>query len=205
MADLHNLLVKRRLDEIKKDNKIKSDRAFALSLGTDPSFYGKILKGDRPFPQSIIEALKEKYAVNETWLQHGTGSKYSANAPHKSVDASGRTGPTRKNESSSLVFMEGKTEATYLKEYLEVMKTRLSDLEEDKKFLQRMMEANLISISNSQTVVLAYQKAWVEWMAEREAGADKKKKLALMDRMGRLIAEKLGVPEQKDKGVLAGT
>ncbi|MDP4256334.1 MAG: hypothetical protein Q8938_20195 [Bacteroidota bacterium] len=65
-----------RLEDVIKDKRPKSLRVFALNVGADPSFFSKIMKGEKPLTENIAKGLFEKYGVNEDWLFTGQGPKY---------------------------------------------------------------------------------------------------------------------------------
>lgn len=77
MQEIDNKEVATRLAQIIKDQRAKSKRAFALSINSDPSFFGKILKGDKPITESVATAIAGKYGVNEDWLYYGKGDAYA--------------------------------------------------------------------------------------------------------------------------------
>ena len=65
-----------RLEEIIADKRVKSKRAFALSIGVDPSFFDKMVKGATSITAAYADKIAEKYGVNKEWLFTGTGPKY---------------------------------------------------------------------------------------------------------------------------------
>lgn len=73
MQPIDNKEVGDRLSEIMRINRVKSTRAFALSVGADPSFFAKIVKGERPLTESIGNEVAEKYGVSLDWLIEGVG------------------------------------------------------------------------------------------------------------------------------------
>jgi hypothetical protein len=58
---------------------------------------------------------------------------------------------------------------------------------------------NLTDIKGDTHAGLAYQKAWVEFVAESEAKGDQKKKDQIKANMNKLLAQSLGVIPKKDK------
>lgn len=53
--------------------------------------------------------------------------------------------------------------------------------------LYTLLNSSLVRISDDQQIVLAYHKAWVEFVAEKEAKGDKQKKKEIQAKMGRLV------------------
>ena len=73
------------------DSRPRSLRSFALSLNIDPSLFSKILKGERPANQQIIDALVKKYNASEKWLLTGDGDMYMTpkERAHHAQDSNG--------------------------------------------------------------------------------------------------------------------
>jgi hypothetical protein len=65
-----------RLESIISEKRIKSSRAFALSINVDPSLFAKVLKGEREISDSMVKSISEKYNINPDWLLLGHGEKY---------------------------------------------------------------------------------------------------------------------------------
>ena len=65
-----------RVSELMADQRPKSQRAFALSIDQDPSFFAKIVKGEKPITESVISSLASKYGANKDWIVSGRGPKY---------------------------------------------------------------------------------------------------------------------------------
>jgi hypothetical protein len=76
MAKSDDKAVGKRLEGLIEEMRIKSIRAFALSINTDPSLFSKVLKSVRPISDSMVKELKEKYGVNPDWLLYGRGEKF---------------------------------------------------------------------------------------------------------------------------------
>lgn len=68
--------------------------------------------------------------------------------------------------------------------------------------LYALLNSSLVRISDDQQIALAYQKAWVEYEAEKAAKGDPKKKREIISHMGKLVDGKLmgGVKEDKNPG-----
>ena len=88
-------------------------------------------------------------------------------------------------------------QAYYEKKFIE-------QLEKENDRLFRLLETNLTGISMTATTTLAYQKAWVDYIADYHAQGDPKKKDAIMMKMGKLVAGALGLPDKMDSPVDVG-
>ena len=82
MQQVDNKSISERLRKIESDLRLKSRRAFALSINADPSFFDKILKGTTPLTEAYAEALEKKYGVSREWLFSGEGEVYLKDRPH---------------------------------------------------------------------------------------------------------------------------
>lgn len=81
-----------------------------------------------------------------------------------------------------------------LKDYIDLLKYT-----NDRLFAT--LNSTLGQIHNDQQVALAYQKAWVEYEAEKESAGDESKKKKLMYKMGKLVDGKLkGKPSEGNPG-----
>ncbi len=78
--------------------------------------------------------------------------------------------------------------------YVQLMEEVIAGLKKDKTWLQGVIDANLIGLSDLSRTTLAYQKAWVEYISERDA--DPKNRKAVRARLDKLIAAKMGAGEQ---------
>jgi len=65
-----------RLKEVMADQRLKSQRAFALAISADPSFFDKIIKGKKDLTEGVASNLEAKFGVSQEWLYHGRGPKY---------------------------------------------------------------------------------------------------------------------------------
>jgi hypothetical protein len=87
MPKLDDKAIAKRLQEVIDDKKLKSERAFALSINADPSYLSKILKVQKTITDSILSALEKKYMVRRDWILHGTGLKYGTNVPRELTES----------------------------------------------------------------------------------------------------------------------
>jgi phage repressor protein C with HTH and peptisase S24 domain len=121
MSQSENELIIARLKQIMNEYRAKSVRAFALSINTDPSFFAKILKGEKELTQNVADQIRSKYGVNADWLQTGKGEK--AEPQHiQNLDQNKKPGSI-----------------DYQAKYI-------AGLEEDKAWLKRMLETSLAEI-----------------------------------------------------------
>lgn len=72
-----------RLKEVIKEKRIKSTRAFALSIDVDPSYMAKVLKCERSVTETTVKAIADKYSIRPDWLLWGKGEKYGQSEPHE--------------------------------------------------------------------------------------------------------------------------
>jgi hypothetical protein len=86
-----------------------------------------------------------------------------------------------------------------LQDYLELQKEMITRLSEDKERLFSLLNSSLVRISDDQQIALAYQKAWVEYEAEKSAKGDPKKKREIISHMGKLVDGKLMGDVKEDK------
>lgn len=88
-----------------------------------------------------------------------------------------------------------------LQDYLNMQEQRITELRRDKDLLYQMLNSTLGQIHSDQQVAIAYQKAWVEYEAERVSEGDESKKKKIMYKMGKLVDGKLkGKPLEGSPG-----
>lgn len=75
---------------------------------------------------------------------------------------------------------------------------RAKRAEEQNDRLMALLESNLNMLHTEVRVGLAYQKAWVEYEAEKAAQGDEKKQQEVLDKMGRLVRSKIKVDPKTD-------
>jgi vacuolar-type H+-ATPase subunit E/Vma4 len=64
---------------------------------------------------------------------------------------------------------------------------RIDELKNDKEELTKMLNSVLGRIHSDQQIALAYQKAWVDYEAEKAAKGDQKRKKEIMYKMNKLV------------------
>lgn len=157
MIKLNDSEIAKRLKELKADKRLKSARAFALSIDADPSFFDKILKGEKSLTENYLSALVLKYGVNEKWILFGEGEKYRPNIPHG----------TSKNEEQELLAL-----------LIELMKRQNVILERQTNNVEKKVEridVNLDSVLVNQREILAMQTGYHDAILENLAAIRKVK------------------------------
>lgn len=116
-----NKEVGKRLEGLMVDLRLKSRRAFALSVGADPSFFDKIMKGTATLTDGYAKLIEEKYGVNKEWLFTGKGDKHPGGK-------------------------EKAREIDYQAKYYELLEKEKKALEDDKAFFKEIIKTNLAVI-----------------------------------------------------------
>ena len=75
-----------RIKSVMQEEKIKAS-SFSEKLGYNESSMSKILRGIRPVPASLIDAISAAYNVNKDWLLSGKGTMYKEEEKHEEKDA----------------------------------------------------------------------------------------------------------------------
>lgn len=109
-----------RLIELEKELGIKSSRQFALSIKMDPSYLGKVQRGETAISKKYIDRLAKLYKINTEWLLHGKGEKYGINVPHETTEI-------LKNEQEETNYKD--KYISLLEETLEILKKKLEEAE----------------------------------------------------------------------------
>jgi transcriptional regulator with XRE-family HTH domain len=192
------------LSEILKskiDKNGKSKTYVASKLGVTEKTIENYINGKRqPKPQalSILAKLLDfdlnSIADSEQFVPDGTPMNIGVVIE----------GPELKHSAAiSAQFLAGRL--TGKDELLQEKEARRREAEERAKRaeaandrLMALLESNLGMLHIEARIGLAYQKAWVEYEAEKASGGDKKKKKEILDRMDRLIREKIQVDPKMD-------
>lgn len=74
-----------------------------------------------------------------------------------------------------------------LQDYIDKQEQRIAELKRDKDMLYALLNSNLVSLKEGQQIMIAYQKAWVDHVAERESKGDQRKKEEIAYKMGKLV------------------
>lgn len=77
-----------------------------------------------------------------------------------------------------------------LQDYLDLQKQMIQQLNEDKEKLYGIINSGLIRSTDDLDTILAYQKAWVDYTAEKDSGGDKKKKAQVHLKMNKLVDDR---------------
>jgi len=65
-----------RLEKVIAGKRVKSRRTFALSIGADPSFFDKMVRGSALLTENYADNIERVYGVNKEWLFSGIGEPY---------------------------------------------------------------------------------------------------------------------------------
>jgi len=71
-------------DELKKDNRIRSSRQFAMTLSYLPQSLSEILKGRRDVTIELLRKSVEEYKINPVYIYTGEGPMFMTEEDHKS-------------------------------------------------------------------------------------------------------------------------
>jgi hypothetical protein len=198
--DVNSLKLKYPVAEIQRATKFpKSNVSEWLSKKKVPS-------------ENFINAFYEKFKV----LLHESSTNVHSNDIMADDSYGSIAAIEIKTASGKTIHVkpEGQTEITLLNAFLEerdrVIETlkeekqaRIDELSKDKEDLMGMLNSALGKIYASQQIALAYQKAWVDYEAEKVAKGDHNKKKELMYKMGKLVDGM--IENDAAKGILAET
>jgi len=76
--------------------------------------------------------------------------------------------------------------------YVQLMEKVISGLERDKEWLQGVIDTNLVALLGQTGAALSYQKAWVEYVADRDSVGDVRKRKEIRARLDKLIGANTG-------------
>lgn len=74
-----------------------------------------------------------------------------------------------------------------LQDYIDKQEQRIAELKRDKDMLYALLNSNLVSLKEGQQIMIAYQKAWVDYAAELESKGDPDKKAEISYKMNKLV------------------
>jgi len=179
-----------RLSEIIKEKRLKSARAFALSIDVDPSYLSKVLKCERSITETTVDSIEEKYNIRPDWLLWGKGEKYGQERPHTPQNA---------------LILKGQDPDTGLK-YIALLEKTLAEKEADLKVL-RSTVTKITSIDERvdklETTVGAHEGKWSEYepmlLGLREFVTEELAGLKSLSREKVAVALGKKVAEQKKK------
>ena len=78
-----------------------------------------------------------------------------------------------------------------LQDYIDKQDQRIDELKRDKELLYGIINSSFGRMFDLQKLATAYQKAWIEYEAERAAAGDQKKKLEIRYKMSKLVDDNL--------------
>lgn len=163
-----------RLDAFRIEKRIKSVRAFAISINQDPSYVDKVFKGTREISMSMENSLMSVYNLNINWVLTGKGEKY--------------------RQSPNSVPVKQENEGTVsAREFIDYLKEQVRD----KQKLLEMLQSNLGEIAAEQLYTFAYLKAAVIRDAQRFVKEDP---AAAEREVGKIDSLYVQVLEGKRKG-----
>lgn len=138
----------------------------------DRGYISAVLKGKKPmsdnFWSKFDQAFPEKNVAK----------------PVPEIQQTGNTG-TPPNPDPSKVVLTGAH--VTLQDYIDKQEQRIAELKRDKDMLYALLNSNLVSLKEGQQIMIAYQKAWVDHVAERESKGDQRKKEEIAYKMGKLV------------------
>lgn len=97
----------------------------------------------------------------------------------------------KKNEEESKPILNSDNVSISLQDFINLQEQRIKELTADKEWFKSIINSALMKISIDQQFVLAYQKAWVDYEAEKMAGDDQAKKKEIMYKMNKLVDDKI--------------
>lgn len=148
----------------------QTQEQIAIGMGYGKNYISEMLSPTGKITSKFITALKSKYP------------KFLHNPKN----------PVHEIE------MEKQPDRGLLSELLTSYKDRIQEQKEMNDKLTGVINISLNTIVQDTRVSLAYQKAWVDYVAEKDAGGNTSKKEAIVIKMGKLIASKLQMPRQTD-------
>lgn len=142
----------------------------ARSIGRNRSSLSKFINDEeeRPVTKSLLRDFMNVYP---TYFNGGNKSNTTEMPPGNTL----LTGPT----------------SVTLQDYINKQEERINELRRDKEVLYGIVNSTLMKIAESQVIALAYQKAWVEYEAEKQALGDQRKKEDIMYKMSTLVDDKI--------------
>jgi hypothetical protein len=168
MENVDNKEVGKRIEEIRIEKRIRSKRAFALSIGVDPSFFDKMAKGETPLTQAYANAIALKYGVNIEWLYRGAGDKYIKEEKPGSVNHQAELAETKED-----------------------LKDAMKTIRSYNEFLQGILKTSLGTLLEGQTGNSALLAEMLLRDIHREAGGSPEKEKEILDKLVQKIGPKL--------------
>jgi hypothetical protein len=154
MPKLNDKEISTRLQEIFTEKRPKSERAFALAINADPSYFAKVMKAERPIPESMLDGLASAFQVNREWLLFGKGKKYVQNVPRENI-----------SESS-------------IHDYRDEL---ISSLKRENARLQKDLDLSLGELRHNILLTRAMSETTQEMLVEYQAGKNRKRFEELID------------------------
>lgn len=76
-----------RIESIIKEKRFKSERAFALAINADPSYFAKVMKGQKELPDSMLDGIEEAFNITRNWILTGKGEKFGIIPQHSKASS----------------------------------------------------------------------------------------------------------------------
>jgi len=157
-----------------------NSRKFAISLKIDPSYISKMEKGEKAISKKAMAKMHELYDVNLEWLMFGKGNLF------RSVVPQGTAG-TQHTAEQKTTIPDFKPSVS---DYFELLKKHNDQL-------AHIIDTNLTALQKGNNhimetadTILAYQKSWVQMVAEIESRGDAKLKEELLDKWDSILFSK---------------
>lgn len=141
---------------------------FASDAGVDISQYAKAEKGAKGLGNSKLMDLCSTWGINMDYLLTGKGHPFDAAQSREATGAHVANGSPLTGAHVTL-----QDHINLLKDYNEKLFT--------------LLNSSLGSLQEGQRAAIAYQKAWVDHIAEKESGGDPDKKEDLKYKFGKLV------------------
>jgi hypothetical protein len=188
------------------------------------SYISDVIGGSKPISPLLLDRMVE-YSINKDWVTTGKGQMLlEKNASDNIIvsdntiiliefkTAAGKTIQIKPEGASSSeiellnALLEERDRAfderNRIIEKIETQSdARINELKKDKEDLNNKLNSILEKIYTSQQIALGYQKAWVDYEAEKVAKGDQKKKKEIVYKMGKLVDDM--IENDASKGIPA--
>lgn len=145
--------ISKRLQEFRESQRLRSVRAFALEVNTDPSYFDKVLKGTADITEKILSGLQHKYNLNPRWVEFGELPKFIQITPQNSYTNGNGNG----NHAAPVEeIVQSKNET------IAVLKDQVATLKEETQRLKKQCETHLTQLQHYGQLNLSRLKTIVE-------------------------------------------
>lgn len=157
-----------------------NSRQFALSLEIDASYISKMEKGEKAISKKALAKINDKYKVNLEWLMFGRGNLFQSDVPQGTAGSQ----HSKEQKTSSVDFVPT------VNDYVSLLKSHNDQLAGIVNSNLTVLQRGNNHIMETTDTILAYQKAWVEMIAEIESKGDSKRKEALLEKWDKILFSK---------------